>query len=318
MGRHPIRVVALRTGLSTSVLRAWERRYNVVSPERSDGGQRLYSDADIERLALLNRATQAGRSISQAAQLSKEELERVVAEDVAAAQAERDSTGSRNGVSRMARIVDHELVEEGMAAVKDLDGPRLEALLRRAAVGAGAFNVAERLFAPLLQRIGDAWEEGVIQPRHEHLATEVLRKVLTWMTDSVDASEDAPRIMFGTPAGEQHEIGAMLAASAAVTEGWDVIYLGPSLPVEDIVSSARELGVRAVGLSFVNPEEAGRSGRYAIQIRQQLPEEVVLILGGSAASGLGVVIDRPDVHRVRDLVEFRTVLRDLAGVVAAR
>ena len=59
--RHPVRVVAQRTGLSSHVLRAWERRYGVVAPHRTEGGQRLYSDADIERLSLLRTLTAAGR-----------------------------------------------------------------------------------------------------------------------------------------------------------------------------------------------------------------------------------------------------------------
>src|SRR5512143_2420604 len=75
--RHPIRVVAQRTGLSGHVLRAWERRYHVVEPTRSEGGQRLYSEADIERLLLLRRLTEAGGAISQLAHLPSSELRRL-------------------------------------------------------------------------------------------------------------------------------------------------------------------------------------------------------------------------------------------------
>ena len=70
--QYPVRLVAERTGLSPHVLRIWERRYQVVAPERSAGGQRLYSDADIERLRLLGLATQAGRNIGQLATLPNE------------------------------------------------------------------------------------------------------------------------------------------------------------------------------------------------------------------------------------------------------
>jgi MerR family transcriptional regulator, light-induced transcriptional regulator len=64
---HPIGVVARRTGVSLHVLRAWERRYGVVEPVRTEGGQRLYSDADVARLRLLRQVTEAGRNISQVA-----------------------------------------------------------------------------------------------------------------------------------------------------------------------------------------------------------------------------------------------------------
>src|SRR5829696_5654503 len=82
--RHPIAVVAERTGLSHDLLRVWERRYGVVAPTRGPGGQRLYSDADIERLALLHAATRAGRSISQVAGLTDEALAELLDEDLAA------------------------------------------------------------------------------------------------------------------------------------------------------------------------------------------------------------------------------------------
>ncbi|MEJ7810707.1 MAG: MerR family transcriptional regulator, partial [Gemmatimonadaceae bacterium] len=82
--RHPIGVVAERTGLSPDVLRVWERRYGVVRPVRASGGQRLYSTADVERLRLLHRATEAGRNISQLARLSIGELGQLVQEDDAA------------------------------------------------------------------------------------------------------------------------------------------------------------------------------------------------------------------------------------------
>src|ERR687895_1311192 len=86
IARHPIGVVAERTGLSPDLLRVWERRYRAVEPSRSLDGQRAYSDGDIERLRLLRLATAAGRSISQVATLGTEELARLVHEDEAARQ----------------------------------------------------------------------------------------------------------------------------------------------------------------------------------------------------------------------------------------
>src|SRR5512132_1147185 len=82
--RHPIAVVAERTGLSQDVLRVWERRYGVVTPTRGPGGQRLYTDADVERLALLNAATRAGRGIGQVAGLTTDAIASLVDEDIAA------------------------------------------------------------------------------------------------------------------------------------------------------------------------------------------------------------------------------------------
>ena len=79
--RHPIQVVARRTGLTADVLRVWEKRYGVVEPARSSGGHRLYSDLDVERLSLLHRAISGGRRISRVAVLPIEDLRDMVRED---------------------------------------------------------------------------------------------------------------------------------------------------------------------------------------------------------------------------------------------
>jgi len=82
--RHPMRLVVLRTGLTPDLLRAWEKRYGVVTPVRSHGGQRMYSDADVERLSLLARAVKGGRAIGQVAKLPLRELQRIVEKDAIA------------------------------------------------------------------------------------------------------------------------------------------------------------------------------------------------------------------------------------------
>src|SRR5579862_7283305 len=79
--QHPIGVAAERTGLSPHVLRVWERRYRAIEPTRNDGGRRLYSDGDIERLRLMALATAAGRGISQIARLPTKALQQLVRDD---------------------------------------------------------------------------------------------------------------------------------------------------------------------------------------------------------------------------------------------
>ena len=95
--RHPIQIVVRRTGLTADVLRAWERRYTAVEPARSSSGRRLYTDDDIERLRLLKRATDAGRSIGQVATLATDALTAMVRDDEAQeAEAPRAEARSRD------------------------------------------------------------------------------------------------------------------------------------------------------------------------------------------------------------------------------
>src|SRR5512145_2979484 len=92
--RHPMRVVTRRTGLSAEILRVWERRYRVVTPARTQTGRRLYSDAEIERLHLLHRATLGGRSIGLVAALPTPALAKLVRQDAEAEQARPTSPGT--------------------------------------------------------------------------------------------------------------------------------------------------------------------------------------------------------------------------------
>src|SRR5512140_3303769 len=129
--RHPVRVVTRRTGLSVDVLRAWERRHQVVTPSRTPSGRRLYSDRDIERLVLLYRATLAGRSIGQVAPLGEKARAALVKQD---ASAELVTKGHglrpprRTGgapVQSADRYLDHCL-----RAIRRLDAPALASTLR--------------------------------------------------------------------------------------------------------------------------------------------------------------------------------------------
>ena len=115
--RHPIGTVAQRTGLTLEALRAWERRYAVVRPSRSEGGHRLYTDADVERLQRLRQATQLGWGIGAAAALPAEELASLVASGPAARPAAPESA---------------RLVEQALNAAAALDAPGVEAALRQA------------------------------------------------------------------------------------------------------------------------------------------------------------------------------------------
>ena len=207
--RHPIRVVAQRTGLSTPVLRAWERRYQVVAPSRSEGGQRLYSDADIRRLQLLATAVDGGRSIGMIADLGSTELEALIDED--------RETPIHVGKAEIAPDVDR--VREALAMVESLRTAELEQFLMRAAVELRPHELVEGLMVPLLQEVGRGWQAGRLGPSTEHIASVAIRRFLEWVSATNQSDDTAPLAVTGTPAGQRHEFGALLAGVLAAYEG---------------------------------------------------------------------------------------------------
>ena len=304
--RHPIGVVAERTGLSQDVLRVWERRYAAVEPGRSTSGQRLYSDSDIERLRLLNLATQAGRAISQVAPLPTAELERVVREDEEARGRAPDRTARPEPAD--------DLISPALERTLALDGPGLELLLRRAMLTLGMPAFLETVAPPLLTRIGDEWHAGRLAPSQEHLASAIVHRVVANAMQTMATPTGSPNFLIATPAGERHEIGAVLAAAAAAAEGWRVTYLGSDLPGGDIADAAIRTNARIVGLSTIYLADRDRVIDEIRLVRSRLPATVPLLLGGAASASLVEELGRNGIRAVRDLAELRSVLRRGADI----
>jgi DNA-binding transcriptional MerR regulator/methylmalonyl-CoA mutase cobalamin-binding subunit len=279
--RHPIAVVAERTGLSQDVLRVWERRYAAVLPRRDAGGQRLYADADLARLALLQAATRGGRSIGQVARLDATALAALVEDDAAA----REHAERRDAVAApttgAARVMD-----AALAHARALDAARLDETLRRAAARMGVSAFLELVAAPLLRRVGDEWHAGRMTPSQEHLVSSVVHAIAAETLRAFAAPGGAPRLLVTTPAGDRHAIGAALVGAAAAMEGWNVLYLGADLPAADIAAAAVASGARMVGLSMVYVDSAERMLDELRMLRARLPADVVVLAGGTGAGAL--------------------------------
>ena len=302
-GRHPIGVVAERTGLSPDLLRVWERRYRAVEPSRSGDGQRLYSDSDVERLRLLRLATLAGRSIRQVAQLGTDELTRLVREDEAARQ--RAIRSDERAVPASV----HEDVERALELARAVDAPGLESLLRRTAAVVGVPVFLDGVVGPLLRRIGEEWKEGRLALAQEHLATAIVQRVLAGMIHFLVAPHGAPNLLVVTLSGERHRMGALLAATAAAAEGWRVTYLGPDLPAGEIASAAIAAAARVVGVSVVHVAEPEQVLADLRTIRTRLPASVPLLAGGAGAVPLAPELEDSGIHVFGDLSQLRAALR---------
>ena len=297
--RYPVRLVAVRTGLTPHVLRAWERRYRVVSPTRSEGGQRLYSDLDVERLLRLRRLTDRGHAIGRLAALPLAELVRL--ED----EGSTEEPGLRSESAADVAVTAFE-------ATRRLDPAELQAVLERAAVTLGTPVFVEEVIGPLLERIGDGWSERSVSVAQEHMASAVIRRVLGWLLRLYEARNGAPRLVVATPPHHAHELGALMAATTAAAEGWNVTYLGPDLPVADLVSAAAQSGARVVAISAVHQSEGGDLLGTLHETRSRLPNDITLVVGGAGALQRRADLEAAGARVIDSLTEFRALLPRLA------
>ena len=306
--RHPIRIVTERTGLGLETLRAWERRYGAVRPGRTEGGQRQYSDADVERLRLLARVTASGRSIGQVARLSMEELAALARED-------RQGETPAAAVPPSARW--DRVREAAEEAVQALDAPRLEAALRQGLLLAGAREFAEGVVLPLLRWLGAGWADGSLTVAHEHLASAVVRRVLGSAVDGAAVADEASVLVCATPSGQAHEFGALLVAISAASLGWRVVYLGADLPAEDIASAVRSTAARAVGLSVVYPYDDPALPGELRRLREAIPRETRVLVGGAGVGALRDSLRELGVETAEALSELDALLALPTGPAAA-
>ncbi len=303
-GLNPIAVAAERSGLTQDVLRAWERRYSAVKPTRGPGRQRQYSGEDIERLKLLNSVVRAGRSIGQVSQLSNSALSLLVSEDVEA----RDARHAAN--FRPADSVETDkVVAVAMELTRKLDAPALNDHLRRAASLLGAPAFLGWVAAPLMRQIGDEWHADRLLISQEHMASSLLHSIITEIMRGLSHPENAPRILVSTPAGDRHAIGAAIVGASAAAEGWNVTYLGADLPAGEIAAAAVSARVQLVALSIVYVDNLERVLADLRLLRDRLPPEIRLIVGGAASAMLRPELAKSGIRIRESLTQLIEELR---------
>ncbi len=273
---HSIKVVSRKTGLSPHVIRIWEKRYGAVEPERTTTNRRLYSDSEIERLSVLRLAIAAGHSIGNIAKLPLDRLKLLVAE---ANGTEPAAPASKGPVASAQTFHD-----SCLAAVKQLNGRLFDETLQRAAVALGNLGLLRQVVAPLAQTIGELWRTGAVTAAHEHFLSAGLKVFLGHSSGQFAVSASAPRIIIATPAGQLHELGAVIVNAAAAQVGWHTTYLGASLPAAEIAGAAVQNRALVVALSVVYPEDDPSLPQELINLRRFLPEETKILIGGRAAT----------------------------------
>ena len=295
---YRIGTVARLAGITTHALRVWERRYGVPTPARSEGGARLYSEAEVARLRLLKRAVDRGHPIGQLVPLDRGALERLAG--VGAGSAElRNQTGA--GAESAV-----ELVREVLEAVRRFDATHAQELLDRASLLFSARTLVFDVLAPLLQRVGDDWQQGELCSASEHVASALVRDHASQLLRKLPPEPGAELVVVSTPAGELHELGAMLAATTAKMHGFGVLYLGPDLPASQIALAVRSSGAALVALSVL-ALDVGRAVAEIDALLNELPDEIELVVGGPPAETIARRASRP-VAAIGSLADFEALL----------
>ena len=222
-GHLRIGELSRRTGVAPELLRAWERRYGLLHPARSDGGFRLYSDADELRVELMRQYLREGLAAAEAARLALEGVD-----DRALSQADDGRPELEAGAARLRAALDAFEENAAQAALDDLFGAfTVETVLRA-------------VLLPYLAELGDRWSTGEATVAQEHFASNLIRGRLLGIGRGWDGG-DGPRAVLACAPGELHDLGLIAFGLTLNRRGWRITYLGPDTPVDSLVDAAGRL-----------------------------------------------------------------------------
>lgn len=280
---YNIKAVVQATGISPSTLRAWERRYKVCQPQRTESGYRLYSDRDIAMIRWLKVQVDAGMAISQAVSwLDSLAEEAAGLENVALpglngsplrpvqtpAQARRDASDSGA------------LIRGLVNALLRFDEQRAEAILTEAFGLYPLEYVGEEIVTPALIEIGERWHNGEISVTLEHYATNYLIQRLAVLLRGATGMQTGPLIWVACAPSELHEIGALLLVIYLRRAGHRVHYMGKDIPVDDFVSEVQRARPAMVLLSASMPDSVVELATLTAALLQIDPQPPFVGYGG--------------------------------------
>ncbi|MCC7448546.1 MAG: MerR family transcriptional regulator [Anaerolineae bacterium] len=229
---YNMKAVEQQTGISAATLRAWERRYTLVEPKRTTSGYRLYSDRDVALLRWVRHQMDEGLTVSRVVAML--DSMRGSNEPIWV-NGDEDAT-----VKREAPLPPVALVQPLVKALIDLDDDRADEIMEQAFALYTMPTVYVELITPALVEIGEAWHRGDIFISTEHFATTYLRGRLLALLQAYSHRPDMPVIFVGCAPSERHEVGALIFAVMLRQQGYNVVYLGQDVPIEDIVRSAAQ------------------------------------------------------------------------------
>jgi methanogenic corrinoid protein MtbC1 len=251
-----IAALSRRTGIAPDTLRKWEQRYGVLRPVRTPGGQRRYSETDVQRVEWLRDRIRDGWRIGEAARVIDQ-----------ASSAALDEPG--------------ELLDALIESVRTSDPVGLSSTLDQAFAVLPLEQVLTDVVTPALRWTGEAWHRGELSIAQEHALTAKVRAHLGKLIADGQGGVRGVAVLACAP-GERHDVGLLMLAVMLRTDGWRVEFLGADTPVDTAVAFAERIGATMLCLSAAR-SEAIESLRVALSTTG-LPEGVALVIGGAAVT----------------------------------
>lgn len=290
--KYTVHVAAKRTGIPAATLRAWEKRYGVPTPSRTESRYRLYSDLDLAQLTWMKGWVCEGIPPRQAAQLVRERRESGVA------------------FVSPAGLAAAELVSDFKAACLAYDEDRAQIIIQRAGASMGPIEIMRGVLFSAIAEIGRDWEHGLVTVAQEHFASQMTRRFALRLMDVYQKRPGLRPVLCGCAPGEHHELGLLAVTAELRSRGLPVVYLGVDVPVDAVLSTVESVRAQVALIGVTLPENlepwiaCARTGGLAAALRissflwggpgaavaveENLPGQIALTIEQAVTAGVAV------------------------------
>ncbi len=262
-GCYSIKDLERLTGIKAHTLRIWEKRYNIVEPERSNTNIRSYNDENLKRLLNISILVKNGYKISKVADLSNEQINDKILD-----------------ISRLSQNYTSQ-IESLIVSMIEIDEFKFESILNSSIMKLGFEKTVFDILYPLFERIGVLWQIGSINPAQEHFISNLIRRKMLVAIDGLPpaTSNDTKQFILYLPEWELHEIGLLLYEYLIRKKGHKVIYLGQSLPMDDLVSISKNKHTDYILTSFTSPLPKNELRSYIETLSNNFQNQTIFISG---------------------------------------
>jgi len=263
MALYSIKDLERISGVKAHTIRIWEKRHGIVTPKRTESNIRYYCDTEVKKLMNISILLNHGYKISKLAGLDPEELSRKVLE-----------------VSMISNGHDSQ-IENLVVAMIEMDEAKVEKLVNQSIIKEGFEHTVYKLLYPFFERIGVLWQAGSINPAHEHFISNLVKQKMYVAIDSIPAptGTDVKKFLLFLPEWDLHDLGLLVYNYILKSRGYKVVYLGPSVPEEDIYSVSDFLQPDYFLTSFSNAVEKDKIENYLNRLADRYPEKTMFITG---------------------------------------
>lgn len=263
MIQYSIKDLEQLTGIKAHTIRIWEKRYQLIEPERTSTNIRFYSDNDLKKLLNVSTLNRNGLKISSIVTMNNEEINERIIE-----------------ISETSHDSDNQ-IEQLIVSMIDLDEQRFERVLSTSVIKIGFDDTVVKVLYPFFEKIGILWQIGTIYPAQEHFVSNLIRQKLIIAIDGQigNSKPAAKTFLIFLPSNEWHELGLLFYNYLVKKAGMKVIYLGQSVPFEDLLEVSSKQKIDFLLTSITTPLTLKKYSEYIHQLSSAFSDKIIYLNG---------------------------------------